>query len=137
MCEQCVEEEHFPADCVITMPAPTPRHHSYVASSSRARAAQYGTGAHAAQYSTGAHVAQYGTRSLPAWTSHDSDLQSTYSTYGPPPHHASLYLPSRCHRRPDLFGLHLRRHLPRIPTGASPPGHPRLYRHNTCLQASF
>ena len=31
------------------------------------------------------------------------------------------HLPSRCHRRPDLSGLHLRRRLPRIPTGASPP----------------
>ena len=46
-------------------------------------------------------------------------------------------LPSRCHHRPDLSGLHLRRRLLRIPTGASPPGHPRLYRRNTCLQASF
>ena len=90
MCQQCGEEEHFPADCVVTMPAPAPRHHSYAASSSGACAAQYGTGAHAAQYSTGAHVAQYGTQPLPPWTSHDSDGQSTFSAYGPPPHHASF-----------------------------------------------
>ena len=64
MCQQCGEEEHFPADSVITMPAPTPRHRSYAASSSGARAAQYGTGAHAAQYSIGAHVTQYGTHPL-------------------------------------------------------------------------
>ena len=81
MCQQCGEEEHFPADCVITMPAPTLRHHSYAASSS---------GAHAPQYSTGAHVAQYDTHPLPPWTSHDSDGQSTSSTYGPLPHHASF-----------------------------------------------
>ena len=31
MCQQCGEEEHFLADCVITMPEPTP--HSYAASS--------------------------------------------------------------------------------------------------------
>ena len=78
------------AKCVITMPAPMPRHHSYAASSSGARAAQYGTRAHAAQYSTGAHVAQYGTHPLPPWTSHNSDGQSTSSIYGPPPHHASF-----------------------------------------------
>ena len=90
MCQQCDEKEHFPAECVITMPAPTPRHHSYAASSSGARAVQYGTGAHAAQYSTGAHVAQYGTPPLAPWTSHDSERQSTSSTYGPPPHHASF-----------------------------------------------
>ena len=99
MCQQCGEKEHFPADCVITVPTPTPRHHSYAASSSGARAAQYGTGAHAAQYSTGAHAAQYstgahaaqyGTHPLPPWTSHDSDGQSTSSTYGLPPHQASF-----------------------------------------------
>ena len=88
MCQKCGEEEHFPADCVITMPAPTP--HSYAASSSGARAAQYGTGAHATQYSTVAHVAQYGTHPLPPWTSHDSDGQSTSSAYGPPSHQASF-----------------------------------------------
>ena len=90
MFQQCGEEEHFPADCAITMPAPTPRHHSYAALSSGTRAAQYSTGAYAAKYSTGAHVAQYGTHPLPPWTSHDSDGQSTSSTYGPPPHHASF-----------------------------------------------
>ena len=81
MCQQCGEEEHFPADCVITMPAPAPRHHSYAASS---------LGAHAAQYSTGVHVAQYGTYPLSLWTSHNSDGQSTSSTYGPAPHQSSL-----------------------------------------------
>ena len=45
-------------------------------------------------------------------------------------------LPSRCHHRPDLSGFHLRRRLLRIPTGASPAGYPKLYRHNSCLQAS-
>ena len=97
MCQQCSEEEHFPTDCVITMPAPTPQ--SYTAPCSGARAAQYGigahaaqysTGAHAAQYSTGAHVAQYGTHHLFPWTSHDSDGQSTSSAYGPPSNQASF-----------------------------------------------
>ena len=37
MCQQCGEQEHFPADCVITMPARTP--HSYAASSLGVRAA--------------------------------------------------------------------------------------------------
>ena len=37
MCQQCGKEEHFPADCVITMPAPTP--HLYTAPFSGARAA--------------------------------------------------------------------------------------------------
>ena len=63
MCQQCGKEEYFPADCVITMPAPAPQ---YTAPYSEARIAQYGTGAHAAQqYSTGPHVAQYGTHPLP------------------------------------------------------------------------
>ena len=88
MYQQCGEEEHFPTDCVITMPAPTPN--LYTAPSSGARAAQYGTGAHAAQYSTGAHVAQYGTHPLPPWTSHDHDGQSTPSAYGPPSSQASF-----------------------------------------------
>ena len=70
MCRQCGKEEHFPADCVITMPAPAPQH---TAPFSGARTAQYGTGAHAAQqYSTGAHVAQYGTHPLPTWTPPDN-----------------------------------------------------------------
>ena len=87
MCQQCGKEEHFPADCVITMPAPAP--HLNTAPFSGARAAQYGTGAHPAQqYSTG-HVAQYGTHPLPTWTSPDSDTQSTHSTYGPPSNQAS------------------------------------------------
>ena len=90
MCQQCGEEEHFPAECVITMPAPVPRHHSYGASSSGARAAQYGTEVHTAQYSTGVHVAQYGTHPLSPWTSHDGDGQSTSSAYGLSPHHASF-----------------------------------------------
>ena len=89
MCQECGEEEHFPADCVITMPAPTP--HSYTAPTSEARAAQYGTGAHAAQqYSTGAHVVQYGTHPLTTWTSNDSGNQSTRSAYGPPSNQASF-----------------------------------------------
>ena len=88
MCQQCGEEENFPTDCLITMPAPTP--HSYTAPSSEARAAQYGTGAHAAQYITGAHVAQYGTHPLPPWTSYDSDGQSTSSSYRPPSNQASF-----------------------------------------------
>ena len=87
MCQQCGKEEHFPADCVITMPAPAP--HLNTAPFSGARAAQYGTGAHPAQqYSTG-HVAQYGTHPLPTWTSPDSDTQSTHSAYGPPSNQAS------------------------------------------------
>ena len=88
MCQQCSEEEHFPADSVITMPAPTS--HSYTAPFSGARAAQYGTGAHSAQYSTGAHVVQHGTHPLPPWTSNDSDTQSTSSAYGPPSNQASF-----------------------------------------------
>ena len=80
MCQQYGEKEHFHADCVITMPAPVPRHHPCAASSA---------GAHAAQYGTGAHVAQYGTPPLPPWTSHDSDGHSASSTYEPLPHHAS------------------------------------------------
>ena len=49
-----------------------------------------------------------------------------------------LHQPSRCHRRrPDLSGRHLHRPLVRILIGASLPDHPKLYRHNTCLQASF
>ena len=88
MCQQCGKEEHFPADCVITMPAPAP--HLDTAPFSGARAAQYGTGAHPAQqYSTG-HVAQYGTHPLPTWTSPDSDIQSTHSAYGPPSNQASF-----------------------------------------------
>ena len=135
MCQQCGEEEHFPADCVITMPAPVP--HLNTAPFSGARAAQYGTGAHPAQqYSTG-HVAQYGTHPLPTWTSPDSDIQSTHSAYGPPSNQASLAQPRRCHRRrPYLSGRHLHRRLLQILGGASLPGHPKLYRHNTCLQAS-
>ena len=70
---------------MITMPAPTQRHHPYAASSS---------GAHTAQYGTGAHVAQYGTHLLPPWTSYDSDGHSTSSTYGPPPQHNS-YAPAQ------------------------------------------
>ena len=72
---QCGKEEHFPADCVITMPAPAPQ---YTAPFSGARPAQYSTGAHAAQqYSTEAHVAQYGTHPLSTWTPSDSDNQAT------------------------------------------------------------
>ena len=92
MCQQCGEEEHFPADCMITMPAPTP--HSYTVLFSGARAVQYGTGAHSAQYtqrySTGAHVTQHGRHPLPPWTSNDSDTQSTSSAYGPPSNQASF-----------------------------------------------
>ena len=88
MCQQCGKEEHFPADCVITMPVPAPQN---TASFSGAHPAQYGTGAHAAQqYSTGAHVAQYGNHPLPTWTSNDSDSQSTSSAYGPPSNQASF-----------------------------------------------
>ena len=89
MCQWCGEEEHFPAECVIIIPTPTP--HSNTAPFSGARAAQYGTGAHAVQqYSTGAYVAQYGTHPLPPWTSNDSDTQSTPSAYGPPSNQASF-----------------------------------------------
>ena len=88
ICQQCGKEEHFPADCVITMPAPAPQ---YTAPFSGARPAQYGTGAHAVQqYSTGAHVAQYGNHPLPTWTSNDGDSQSTSSAYGPPSNQASF-----------------------------------------------
>ena len=88
MCTQCGKEEYFPADCVITMPAPAPQ---YTAPFSGARPAQYSTGAHAAQqYSTGAHAAQYGTHPLPTWTPSDNDNQSTHSAYGPPPNQASF-----------------------------------------------
>ena len=88
MCTQCGKEEHFPADCVITMPAPAPQ---YTAPFSGARPAQCSTGAHAAQqYSTGAHVVQYGTHPLPTWTPSDSDNQSTHSAYGPPSNQASF-----------------------------------------------
>ena len=88
MCTQCGKEEHFPADCVITMPALALQ---YTAPFSGARPAQYSTGAHAAQqYSTGAHVAQCGTPPLPTWTSSDSDNQPTYSAYRPPSNQASF-----------------------------------------------
>ena len=88
MCQQCGKADHFPADCVITMPAPALQ---YTAPFSGARPAQYGTGAHATQqYSTGAHVAQYGTHPLTTWTSNDSDNQSTHSAYGPPSNQASF-----------------------------------------------
>ena len=136
MCTQCGKEEHFPADCVIAMPAPAPQ---YTAPFSGARPAQFSTGAHAAQqYSTGAHVAQYGTHPLPTWTPSDSDNQSTHSAYGPPSNQASfapaqLMLPPP----PISVGRHLHRSLLRILIGASLPDHPKLYRHNTCLQASF
>ena len=88
MSQQCGKEGHFPAGCVITMPAPAPQ---YTAPFSGARPAQYGTGAHAAQqYSTGAHVAQYGNHLLHTWTSNDSDSQSTSSAYGPPSNRATF-----------------------------------------------
>ena len=88
MCTKCGKEEHFPADCVITMPAPAPQ---YTAPFSGARPAQYSTGAHTAQqFSTGAHVAQCGTHPLPTWTPSDSDNQSTHSAYGPPSNQASF-----------------------------------------------
>ena len=87
-CQQCGKEDHFPEDCVITMPAPAPQ---YTAPFSGAHPAQYGTGAHAAQqYSTGAHVAQYGNYPLPTWTSNDSDSRSTSSAYGPPSNQTSF-----------------------------------------------
>ena len=75
MCQRCGEEEHFPAECRVTTPAPVPQHRPYAASSS------------------GAHVAQYGTCLPPPWTSHDSDGHSTASSYGPPPPHDS-YAPA-------------------------------------------
>ena len=88
MYKQCGKEEHFPAACVITMPAPVTQ---YTASYPGARTAQYGTGAHAAQqYSTGAHVAQYVTHPLPTWTPSDSDNQSTHPAYGPSSNQASF-----------------------------------------------
>ena len=51
-------------------------------------------------------------------------------------HTTALHLPHRCHDCPDLTD-HLHRRLPQNPTGASRPDNPRLYGHNTCLQASF
>ena len=91
MYTQCGKEEHFPADCVITMPAPAPQ---YTAPFSGARPAQCSTGVHATQqYSTGAHVAQYGTHPLPTWTPSDNDNQSTHSAYGPPSNQASFAPP--------------------------------------------
>ena len=81
MCQQCGEDEHFPADYVITMPAPMPRHHPYAASSS------------------GAHVAQYGTYPPLPWTSHDSDTHSTTSSYGSAPPHDN-YTPAPPMPRP-------------------------------------
>ena len=86
MCQQCGKEEHFPADCVITMPALAP--YLNTAPFSGARAAEYGTGAHPAQqYSTG-RVARNATHPLPTWT--PSDNQSTHSDYGPPSNQASF-----------------------------------------------
>ena len=135
MCQQCGAEEHFPADCVITMPAPMP--HSYTAPFSGARAAQYGTGAHPAQYSTGAHVAQHGTHPLPPWTSNDSDTQSTSSAYGPPSNQASFAPAQPMPPLPRSVGPRPPPAPPSDSNWISPPGHPNLYRHNTCLQASF
>ena len=51
-------------------------------------------------------------------------------------HQPAMHLPRRCHRRPDLTD-HLHWRFPRNSTGAFHPGTPRLYRHITCLQASF
>ena len=51
-------------------------------------------------------------------------------------HTTAIHLSRRCHNRLDLTD-HLHRRLPRNPTGVSPPGNPRLYGHNTCLQASL
>ena len=51
-------------------------------------------------------------------------------------HTTAMHLPRRCHHRPDLTD-HLHRRLLRNPTGALPPGTPRLYSRITCLQASF
>ena len=119
MCQQCGEEEQFPAECRAIMPAPAPQHRPYAASSF-----------------SGAYAAQYGTCPPPLWTSHDSDGYSTASSYEPSPPHDS-YAPSlRCHDRSDLTDPFHRR-LPRNPSGASPTGNPRLYGPNTCLQASF
>ena len=137
MCQQCGKKEHFPADCVITMPAPAPQ---YTAPLSGARPAQYGTGAHAAQqYSTGAHVAQYGTHPLTTWTS-TSNNHSTYSAYRPPSNQAS-FAPAQPMPPP-----------PHRSVGSPPPPAPPFdsdwsfssgpsqalqARHNTCPQARF
>ena len=135
MCQQCGEEEHFPADCVITIPAPTP--YSYTAPFSGARAAQYGTGP--MPRSTAPEPMSRSTAPTPFLPRHQTTavlnrpLQPTDLRRIKPVSH----LPSRCHRRPDLSALHLHRRLLRVLIGASPPGHPKLYRHNTCLQASF
>ena len=51
-------------------------------------------------------------------------------------HTTALYLPRRCHDRPDLT-YHFHWRLPRNSIGASRPGNPRLDGHITCLQASF
>ena len=79
MCQQCGKEEHFPADCVITMPAPTP--HLYTAPFSGSRAAQYGTGAHPAQYSTGALVAHLWMESV-LWASGGFNRSATTANGG-------------------------------------------------------
>ena len=52
-------------------------------------------------------------------------------------HHTTpMHLPRRYHHRPDLTD-YLHRRLPRNPTGASPPGTPRPYRHIACLRRVF
>ena len=76
LCKQCGNEEHFPADCVITMPAPAPQ---YTAQFSGARPGQYGTGAHVAKQKT--------ARSFPGLPRKESRVQ-------PRPKAGLLSLPS-------------------------------------------
>ena len=137
MCQQCGKEEHFPADCVITMPAPAP--HLNTAPFSGARAAQYGTGPipHSSTVQVMSHSTALITPFLPGHhptATLNRPIQPTDLRQIKP----VLHQPRRCHRRrPYLSGRHLHRRLLQILVGASLPGHPKLYRYSTCLQASF
>ena len=122
--QRCGEEEHFPADCRAAAPAPVPQHRPYAASSF-----------------SGAHTAQYETFPLPlGHRTTAMDIRPLQAT-GLRRNTLAMHLPRRCHRCPDLWvqlhEIHLHRRLPRNLTETSPPGNPRRYGHNTCLQGSL
>ena len=77
MCQQCGEEEHFPADCVITMPAPTP--HSYT--NHLQEPVPRSTVLKPMSRSTALEPMSRSTALTPFLPGH----QSTPSVYGPPP----------------------------------------------------
>ena len=136
MYTQCGKEKHFPADCVITMPPPAPQH-TVPFSGLVPRSTVPEPMPHS---STAPELMSHSTALTPFLPGHQATaiinrpIQPTDLRQIKP----VLYQPSRCHRRrPYLSGRHLYRPLLRILIGASLPDHPKLYRHNTCLQASF